>query len=118
GTACSAPFEPDALYAEVTRAAPYADLSRRDFDDVVDFVATGGYALRPYDRFHRLKRIGQSWTVAAPVIARQYRMNVGTIVESPMLKVRLGSLRAPGRVLGEVEEYFANGLVPGDSFLF
>src|SRR5262249_2244093 len=43
GTACAAPFEPDALYREVTTTAPYADLPRRDFDDVVSFVATGGY---------------------------------------------------------------------------
>jgi ATP-dependent Lhr-like helicase len=39
---------------------------------------------------------------------------VGTIVEAPRLKVRLGR----GRILGEVEEYFANALVPGDSFIF
>ncbi|MFM8616660.1 MAG: helicase-related protein, partial [Alphaproteobacteria bacterium] len=32
--ACHAPFHPDELYAEVIRAAPYAALSRRDFDDV------------------------------------------------------------------------------------
>src|SRR3546814_12522653 len=40
-------------------------------------------------------------------------MNVGTIVEAPMLKVRLG-----GRILGEVEEYFVSGLVLGDTFMF
>ncbi|MDX1401556.1 MAG: DNA ligase-associated DEXH box helicase, partial [Kiloniellales bacterium] len=39
---------------------------------------------------------------------------VGTIVEAPRLKVRLKG----GPVLGEVEEYFANGLVAGDSFIF
>jgi ATP-dependent Lhr-like helicase len=41
-------------------------------------------------------------------------MNIGTIVEATTLKVKLGR----GRVLGEVEEYFANGLVPGDTFMF
>jgi ATP-dependent Lhr-like helicase len=40
-------------------------------------------------------------------------MNVGTIVEAPMLRVRLGR-----RLLGEIEEYFVQGLVPGDSFVF
>ena len=34
--ACAAPFRPDELYAEVTRAAPYAGLSRQDFDDVAE----------------------------------------------------------------------------------
>jgi ATP-dependent helicase Lhr and Lhr-like helicase len=35
GLACSAPFHPDDAYAEVRRAAPYAELSRKDFDDVL-----------------------------------------------------------------------------------
>ena len=117
GAACSAPFDADAMYQEVRQAAPYAALPRPDFDDALDFVAHGGYALRGYDRFHRLKQDDQGrWMVASAVVARQYRMNVGTIVEEEMLKVRLGS--GFGRLLGEVEEYFAQGLVPGDTFMF
>ena len=41
-------------------------------------------------------------------------MNVGTIVEAPVMRVRLGR----GKVLGEVEEYFVSMLTPGDTFLF
>jgi ATP-dependent Lhr-like helicase len=41
-------------------------------------------------------------------------MNVGTIVTAEMLSVRL---RGRGAALGEVEEEFAAGLVPGDTFL-
>jgi len=115
GTACSGPFDADQLYGEVTRAAPYADLPRRDFDDVLDFVATGGYALRSYDRYRRLTRGRDGlYRIASPRHIQRYRMNVGTIVEAPTLKVRLKG----GRLLGEVEEYFVNGLVPGDSFIF
>ena len=44
--ACSGPFNPDVLFAEVTSAAPYVGLSRADFDDVLAFVDHGGYALR------------------------------------------------------------------------
>src|ERR1700741_5026811 len=44
GCACGAPFLSDELYAEVTSAAPYAALTRADFDAAVDFVATGGSA--------------------------------------------------------------------------
>ena len=43
-------------------------------------------------------------------VARQLRMNLGTIVETPMLKVRLRG----GPVLGEVEEWFVSTLEPGD----
>src|SRR6185436_12095655 len=50
GRACAGPFKPDELFAEVTRAWTYRNLSREDFDRCVDFVATGGYALRAYER--------------------------------------------------------------------
>ena len=130
GAACGEPFRADDLYAEVTSAAPYAGLARADFDAVVDFVATGGYALKAYERFAKIRQGKDGlWRVANPRIAQSYRMNVGTIVEEPMLKVRLvrargraagysGPIARGGRVLGEVEEYFVEGLVAGDTFVF
>jgi len=115
GVSCSAPFAPDALYAEVTRAAPYADLSRRDFDDVLDFVSTGGYALRSYERWRRVVQDEDGrWRVASKRVAHQYRMNIGTIVETEMLTVRFRR----GPVLGKIEEHFIQALVPGDTFAF
>ena len=57
--ACAAPFRADALYAEVITASPYQALARKDFDDVVDFVATGGYALKRYDRYAKLRRTSE-----------------------------------------------------------
>jgi len=115
GTACAGPFDADLLFEEIRRAAPYAALTREDFDRVVDFVATGGYALRSYERYRRLGKDEKGlYRVAGSAHVRRYRMNVGTIVEAPQLKVRLRN----GRILGEVEEYFVNGLRPGDSFIF
>src|SRR5206468_7260522 len=130
GCACGEPFLSDRLYGEVLTAAPYSKLSRADFDDVVDFVATGGYALKTYERFARIKQDKNGrWRVANPRVRQSYRLNVGTIVEEPMLKVRLvrgrgggsgstGALGRGGRMLGEVEEYFIEGLVVGDTFAF
>jgi ATP-dependent Lhr-like helicase len=130
GRACGEPFDADALFREVRSAAPYTGLARTDFDAVVDFVATGGYALKAYERFAKIRqgRDGR-WRVTHPRFAQQYRMNVGTIVEATMLTVRLvrsrggrsghtGTIARGGRVLGEVEEYFAEGLTPGDTFVF
>src|SRR5579883_1429339 len=116
GVGCSAPFTADDLYAEVKRAAPYANLARKDFDDTLNFVATGGYALGAYERFRRLTHDPATglYTLANREAARQYRMNVGTIVQMPLLKVRLNR----GPILGEIEEYFAQGLVQGDTFIF
>lgn len=115
GMACSAPIDPDRVYEEVCRAGPYANLNRKDFDDTLRFVENGGYALGGYDRFRRLFRDSRRlFHIAGAKEARAYRMNIGTIVEAPTLKVRVGR----GRPLGEVEEYFAQGLLPGDSFIF
>ena len=113
--ACAGPFLPDDLYAEVTRAAPYAALTRRDFDDTLRFVEDGGYALASYERWRRLFRDSEGrMHVVNARVARQARMNLGTIVEAPLIKLRLGR----GPVLGEVEEYFVYMLVPGDTFMF
>jgi ATP-dependent helicase Lhr and Lhr-like helicase len=125
GCACAAPFLADELYREVATAAPYAELTRADFDAVVDFVATGGYALKAYERFARIRQGKDGhWRIAHPIVAQRYRLNVGTIVEADMLKVRLVRSRVSkliprgGRLLGEVEEYFIETLVPGDTFVF
>lgn len=112
--ACAGPFTADALYAEVTQAGPYADLTRADFDACLDFVATGGYALRAYDRWQRLKQTGDQWHLRDPRAAARIRMNLGTITDTETLKVRWSQGGAP---LGEVEEAFAATLTPGDSFL-
>ena len=97
GCACGEPFLSDELYREVLTAAPYSDLTRTDFDDVVDFVATGGYALKTYERFARIKQDKDGrWRVTNPRVRQSYRLNVGTIVEEAMLKVRLVRSRGGG----------------------
>jgi len=120
GLACAQKFKPDEVFAEVTGAGPYAGLSRKDFDDVLQFVEDGGYALAAYERYRKLFRDSEGDVyVANSRIARQHRMNIGTIVEAPTLKVRLAGKRGGfGKGLGEVEEYFVNMLTPGDTFMF
>jgi ATP-dependent Lhr-like helicase len=117
GCACAGPFHPDDLYTEITRASPYAHLPRADFEDVLRYVEDGGYALAVYERYRKLFRDAAGLVhVRNQKLVRQFRMNLGTIVEAPTLKLRLKHERGP--VLGEVEEYFAAMLRPGDTFLF
>jgi ATP-dependent Lhr-like helicase len=127
GRTCAGPFKPDELFAEVTRAWTYRNLTREDFDRTVDFVSTGGYALRAYERYAKLKEQPDgSLRLSHPRIAQQYRLNIGTIVEDEMLKVRLASVKkrlgkrivTGGRVLGELEEWFLSQMAVGDTFLF
>ena len=124
GMACAEPFNADQLYREVQSAAPYSNLSRDTFDRILDFVATGGYALKTYERFAKIRKtVDGTWRVSNPRIAQQYRLNIGTIVEAPELNVRLtrggkGGNARGGRVLGRIEEYFLETLTAGDTFLF
>ncbi|NHF74777.1 ligase-associated DNA damage response DEXH box helicase [Paracoccus xiamenensis] len=113
-TACAGPFDPAALFAEFRSAGPYGALSRAQFDDCLDFVATGGYALRAYDRWQRLVERGGLWQLRDPRAARMIRMNIGTITDTETLKVRR---RHGGAPLGEIEESFAATLTAGDTFL-
>ena len=115
--ACAGPFDAGDLFDEMRGAGPYAALTRAEFDACLDFCATGGYALRAYDRWQRLKqRPDGLWQLRDPRAARGIRMNIGTIQDTDTLKVRMKRQRG-GKPLGEIEEGFAATLSPGDTFL-
>jgi ATP-dependent Lhr-like helicase len=120
GASCCEPFDLIALYDEVRTAGPYRDLSREAWEQVVDFVSTGGYALKTYDRYRRIvKGLDGLWRVRNAETALRHRMNVGAIVTAAMLSVRIASRRGtPGRKIGEVEEGYLEVLEPGDTFIF
>ncbi|MGK7651774.1 ligase-associated DNA damage response DEXH box helicase [Roseovarius sp. B08] len=114
--ACAGPFDADALFEEIKTVGAYATLTRAQFDACLDFCATGGYALRAYDQWQRLLSRDGLWQLRDPRSARLIRMNVGTIQDADLLKVRMRRNRG-GKPLGEVEEGFAASLTPGDTFL-
>jgi ATP-dependent Lhr-like helicase len=119
GCACGEPFRADDLYAEILTSAPFADLSRADFDQVLEFVSNGGYALKTYDRFRRIvqDRAG-FWRVRNDETALRHRLNTGAIVGVAILNLRLVGRRGAGRKIGEIEEWYVEGLTPGDTFIF
>ena len=115
--ACAAPFDQAALLTEIRAAAPYAGLTEELFATVLAYIATGGYALRAYDKFRRLVEepagSGQ-WRITRPQVAVQHRLNAGIIVDNPMLDMRFKN----GRMLGRIEEGFASTLSVGDHVFF
>ena len=115
GVACAGPFNEAELLDEVQSALPYSGIDAATFHRVIEFVATGGYALKAYDKFRKLvpDKAG-NWRLSHPKFAAQHRLNAGIIVDAPMLDVRFRN----GRSLGRVEESFAASLRPGDSFIF
>lgn len=125
GTACAGPFFEDQLYEEITSAAPYATVTREDFEQVLNFVSTGGYALKTYEQYAKIRKVEDgSWRLTHPRLAQRYRMNCGTIIQAPMLDVRLTRKKGRnsnfqgGPMLGKIEENFIESLTPGDTFMF
>ncbi|MBT5822521.1 MAG: ligase-associated DNA damage response DEXH box helicase, partial [Rhodobacteraceae bacterium] len=115
--ACAGPLDPDTLYREIKSVGAYCEVTRASFDDCFEFCATGGYALRAYDKWKRLlQRPDGKWILRDPRAAQRIRMNIGTIQDTDTLKVRLKKSRG-GKPLGEVEENFAASLTQGDTFL-
>jgi len=113
--ACAAPFDEAALLAEVRSSLAYAWIDQTVWDRVLNFVATGGYALKAYDRFKRIVRDKQgTWRLTHPEHAARHRLNAGIIVDNEMIEIRFGN----GRSLGKVEEQFAASLSTGDTFRF
>ncbi len=134
GCCCGEPTDADELFEEVTATAPYAALTRDQFDRSLNLVATGGYALKVYDRYKRIvqDQTTGKWRARDGRVAQQHRMNVGAIIEADMINVRLASRGSPdrivpgapkgaqrpllpGRKLGQIEEWFIEGLTPGDT---
>ena len=114
GVACSNPFQIDELYLQIKKAWPYRGLKKQNFQEVLEFVRNGGYSLKHYEQYAKIDlNKNNLYAIKNRNIRNKYRLNVGTIVEAYMLKVKLGN-----RTLGQVEEWFIEGLNEGDTFLF
>ncbi len=114
GVACSSPFNTDDLYNNIIEAWPYRKLSKSDFEAVIKFVKNGGYSLERYDRFSKISlNKNNQYMINSDKIRTSYKMNIGTIIESHMLQVRLGK-----KTLGNIEEWFIENLSTGDTFIF
>ena len=116
---CAKPGLPDEIYEICLLAAPYSGLEKEVFNQLWQFTIDGGYTLSHYDRFHRLvlNEDGLYEPANRRVIMR-HRQNIGVIVEAGRLKVKRLRRAHSGKIVGEIEEYFAQQLVPGDTFLF
>ncbi len=114
GMAALAPIAADEAYAIVTRAYPYRDLERAEFDHILEYLTGGGASLqRQYAGLFGKITIEEGLiTLAHPRVTREFLLNIGTIVSEGYVSVLLGRRR-----LGSVEEGFIKQLSPGDLFV-
>ena len=102
----------DAAYSLVCASGPYAQLSRADFDSLIEYLSGGGKVLGPYGTYGKIVVEDGEFRVASQKVARQYYMNVGTISSDYKVKV----VSRANKKLGEVEEQFIASLRSGEAF--
>lgn len=116
---CCAPETPEALFAQLQQSHSYRHVTRAQFEALFTFTINGGYALQQDERFQRLEQQEDGrYAPRSRMVVQRHRQNIGTIVEAARLKVKRVRKAHQGRIIGEVEEYFAQSLSPGDTFLF
>jgi ATP-dependent helicase Lhr and Lhr-like helicase len=112
------PWDVDALFDTVRRAAPFAELSRGVFDGMLDMLS-GRY---PSDDFADL-RPRLTWDrVTSTLTAREGAkrvavINGGTIPDRGLYGVFLSGQRGPGARVGELDEEMVFETRVGDTFL-
>ena len=116
-SACSQEIEPQALFAIITSAYPYRNLDQTTFIQLFEFATNGGYVLKHYEQYHRLIEKNENYTIASDKAARRHRQNIGTIIESAHLSVKILNKRKD-KILGQIEENFIQQLTCGDTFMF
>ena len=107
-------FYPAKIFKEIKTSYAYADLEKKEFDQILDFITSGGKTLSQYDEFLKVEITDGLYKVNSRRIAMHHRLSMGTIVGDVNIRVRFLS----GGKLGTIEEYFISKLKIGDTFWF
>lgn len=105
-------FDPDEIYSEVTSTYCYRELTTEEWQQILQFITSGGTALQQYDEFKKVEVVNGVYKINNRRVAFRHRLHIGTIVSDPMLKVKFLS----GGFIGVIEEWFVSRLEPGDVF--
>lgn len=105
-------FYPDEIFNEIQSTWCYRDITRQEWDKLLDFIHSGGKALQQYDEYKKVEILNGLYKINNRRIAMRHRMHIGTIVSDSMLKVKFIS----GGFIGLIEEYFISRFSPGDAF--
>jgi ATP-dependent Lhr-like helicase len=114
GLAAVAPIPADDIFDLVRRAYPFRDLTREEFDRILQYLEGGGVALQQQYAgvFGKICVDDGVISLAHPRIAREFLVNIGTIHSEGFIDVLLRRRR-----LGSVEENFIKQLQIGDLFV-
>jgi len=106
-------FMREEIYEEVKATWCFADMNEEEWQQVLYTIVSGGEALQQYDEYKKVEP-GEDgiYRIKNRRMAMRHRMHIGTIVSSPMMKVKFIS----GGYVGVIEETFISRLEPGNVF--
>ncbi|NHA06745.1 ligase-associated DNA damage response DEXH box helicase [Mucilaginibacter sp. HC2] len=107
-------FKAEELFNEVKTTYAFADLSRNEFGQLLDFITSGGKTLAQYDEFLKVEVEDGLYKVNNRRVAMRHRLSIGTITSELSVRVKWLS----GGSLGTIEESFISRLKPGNTFWF
>ncbi len=107
-------FRADELFNEVKTTFAFADLTRKEFNQLLDFITNGGKTLAQYDEFLKVEVENGLYKVNNRRVAMRHRLSIGTITSELSVRVKWLS----GGSLGTIEESFIAKLRPGSVFWF
>ncbi len=119
--ACGPGFNPIIEKERVKDCWSYRNLNDRDWDWCINFLEYGGKCLKAYPKYKKIeKEEGKedknifNYFVKDKSLIKIHKFNIGTITSDKFINVKY----IKGKSLGNLEEYFASKLKPGDAFYF
>jgi ATP-dependent Lhr-like helicase len=112
--AVSEGFRADELFKEVKTTYAFADLTLKEFNELLDFITHGGKVLAQYDEFLKVEVENGLYKVNSRRVAMRHRLSIGTITSDLSIRIKWLS----GGSLGTIEESFVSKLKAGDAFWF
>ena len=107
-------FESDKIYKEVIQTYSYKELTKDEWQWLLDFLLTGGEVLAHYNDYQKVVIEDGLYKVNSRRTATRHRLSIGTIVSDTMLSVKY----LKGGRIGNVEEWFIAQFKPKDVFWF
>jgi ATP-dependent Lhr-like helicase len=107
-------FRANELFEEIKGTYAFADITRKEYNELLDFITNGGKTLAQYDEFLKVEVENGLYKVNSRRVAMRHRLSIGTITSELSIRVKWLS----GGSLGTIEEGFVSKLKPGNTFWF
>jgi ATP-dependent Lhr-like helicase len=108
-------FFPDEIYKEIQTTFCYQNITKENWQWILNFITNGSQSLQVYDEFKKVEiEADGRFKINSKRIAMHHRMQIGTIVGDAVLNVKY----LKGSYIGTIEEWFVSKLQPGEMFTF